>query len=303
MKGTSAMAMDNVRFRQYLSDEAERTRQVSFPVRSGFLRLLLVRHTACKKLHPNPEDEFCAPDIGPSYRIIEEYMQTYQQTLRNTKEYCREPIVVQRIHPSGYMILNGHHRWAAALKLGFRRIHVKVVNPTQEKDVEKMLRASRFDKRVALDLDEVIFRDGKDPDAEEPLRFPLNRIYPERLRGGIPALFHFLRENGYDIWLYSNRYYSQEYIKYLFKRHHASVTGIVTGVGRKTRQGESFGKRIEARLTKQYRHTVHIDNDAVVCVSHDTHAYREVALVGSASAGGWAQEVIRAIGAMNEHEA
>ena len=55
------------------------------------------------------------------------------------------------------MILNGHHRWAAALRLGFKTVPVKIVNLTQQTDIEKMLAASKHDKRVSLDLDETIF--------------------------------------------------------------------------------------------------------------------------------------------------
>ena len=31
-----------------------------------------------------------------------------------------EPIIVQRTKPEGYMILNGHHRWAAAVQTGMK---------------------------------------------------------------------------------------------------------------------------------------------------------------------------------------
>ena len=43
-----------------------------------------------------------------------------------------EPIPVEKMYPEGYMILNGHHRWAAALRLGQPEIPVKIVNLTHE---------------------------------------------------------------------------------------------------------------------------------------------------------------------------
>ena len=30
-------------------------------------------------------------------------------------ELLEDPIVVEKVHPDGYMILNGHHRWAASM--------------------------------------------------------------------------------------------------------------------------------------------------------------------------------------------
>ena len=36
-----------------------------------------------------------------------------------TPEPWEEPLIVEKVHPEGYMLLNGHHRWAAALKTGY----------------------------------------------------------------------------------------------------------------------------------------------------------------------------------------
>jgi len=78
---------------------------------------MLVRRVKCSKLHPNLEDEFCDPNIGPSHRIISEYEKQYMDGDQRAGDYfhfCSEPVVVQKMYPDGYMILNGHHRWAAA---------------------------------------------------------------------------------------------------------------------------------------------------------------------------------------------
>ncbi|MCR4831375.1 MAG: hypothetical protein K5883_07980 [Pseudobutyrivibrio sp.] len=55
------------------------------------------------------------------------------------------------------MILNGHHRWAVALRLGYSNIPVKIVNLTHESDIKQILSNSTHDKRVTMDLDEVVF--------------------------------------------------------------------------------------------------------------------------------------------------
>ncbi|WP_022760235.1 ParB/RepB/Spo0J family partition protein [Butyrivibrio sp. AD3002] len=59
-----------------------------------------------------------------------------------------EPIVVEKVSPDGYLILNGHHRWAAARNAGLQNVPVEIVNLTQEDDIRKMLKNSDRQKRV-----------------------------------------------------------------------------------------------------------------------------------------------------------
>ena len=110
------MVENNTGFQDYLKKEIENTRGISVPVRAGFLSRLLIRRTACKNLHPNPEDEFCSPTIGPNAQIISKYCQDFRRFgSRSSVEYAWEPLTVEKMRPSGYMILNGHHRWAAGI--------------------------------------------------------------------------------------------------------------------------------------------------------------------------------------------
>ena len=145
-------------FDEFIADEVKRYKGVYVPVKAGMLRRALIRWAPCASLHPNPDDEFCSPKVGPNYRIISEYMNSFRLARHHTKQYCEEPLIVEKIRPDGYLILNGHHRWAAALRLGFSRIPVEIVDLTQEMDIKAILQGSRHDKRVTLDLDEVVFR-------------------------------------------------------------------------------------------------------------------------------------------------
>ena len=43
-----------------------------------------------------------------------------------------EAIMVAKLDNGEYMIVNGHHRWAAALKVGLKEVRVVVVNPGME---------------------------------------------------------------------------------------------------------------------------------------------------------------------------
>ena len=294
------MADSDQSFGKYLEGEIEKYREGFVPLRTDPLRRLLIRHAPCAKLHPNPDDEFCSPEVGPSYRIINEYVERYLTAWRkHEKEYCSEPVVVERVQPDGYVILNGHHRWAAAVKLGSRRIPIRIVNLTQEKDIQKMILGSKNTKRVVLDLDEVVFCPDDSVPAEKPLGFPFYLIYREPLRRGIPELFNRLAAEGYDIWVYSRNYYSFDHIRRYFRRHRVHVTGVITGIMRKTKSSHSVRLRVEAMFSRQYSFTVHIDDSAVLRIRRGSRDFEDHRLRGE---GPWAQEVIDAIEGMDAHE-
>ena len=104
------MAGSKSLFDEYLAQEVENSKGVRFPVKTGILSRLLIREARCDDLHPNPEDEFCSPQIGPNYKIISAYQQQYVDALKMSQHYYEgEPIIVERTHPDGYRIINGHH--------------------------------------------------------------------------------------------------------------------------------------------------------------------------------------------------
>jgi len=300
------MSGKNTQFDEFIAGEVRKYKGIYVPVKSSVLRRIFIKKAACAKLHPNPGDEFCVPGIGPNYEIVSNYEQEFRTSLR--KSYMRaythadkhEPLIVERIRPDGYLILNGHHRWAAAVRSGLPALPIKIVNLTQETDIRKMLQTSRHNKRVTLDLDEVVFRAENDGPLEKALSFPLNRVYRERLRLGVPALFRFLNMNGYDIWVYTARYYSFDYIRRLFKMHNAHVSGIVTGTARKTQAGQEERKAIETLIANKYSVTVHIDNGTVLRIAGDTKTFEEYRLSGSAA--GWSGEIMDVMEAWKTHE-
>lgn len=181
------MAGTGTAFDEFIAEEVKKYKGIYVPVRAGILRRAIFRKARLSRLHPNPDDEFCMPKVGPNYQIISDYMQSFSIERAHSKDYC-----------------------------------------------------------------------------EEPLPFPVSRIYKERLRLGIPALFRYLNKKGYDIWVYSAGYYSADYIQRLFKKHHAHICGAVTGTGRKTADNMSqTRKELEGLIANTYQRTVHIDNDAV----------------------------------------
>ena len=287
-------------FQKYLNEEVQKVRNVYYPIRAGLLRRTLVRRAACRHLHPNPDDEFCKPEVGPNYGIISDYEKAFrhgtdfQPLSDNERDRVKpEPLIVQRTSPDGYQILNGHHRWAAAFRMGIKRVKVKVVNLTQEKDIRNMMEKVRSDKRAVLDLDEVVFRSPDEPLLEKPLPFPANRIYKERIRLGIPALLHCLKRNGYEIWVYTSKYYSIEYIRWFFRHWNVRLTGIVTGSGRKSAGWSETGKTLTKLSEAKYHSTLHVANDALVRSFTGSKEFEEYPLDPSSEQ--WARQAMDAI--------
>ena len=283
-------------FEKYLAQKLKEDEDALVPVKAGALERMFVKKADIKKLHPNPEDEFCDPAIGPNDGIISDYMEKIRISLTQNIAPWDEPLIVEKVHPEGYMLLNGHHRWAAALKIGYSPVGISIVNLTQAADIERMVRNSRHTRRVTLDLDELVFctEEGGVP-LERPLSFPMNRIYRERIRLGIPSLLHFLSEQGYDIWVYSARFYSIEYIRGCFRRYGVQVDGIVTGAGRRlSKLRNEIAKRTEKMITDQYGETLHIDSDIVLRTVRDTRTFEEYPVTAAPEAwSGAVKEIVR----------
>ncbi len=296
------MKSEPIQFQTFLEQEINRVKGVYYPVRAGFLRRALIRHAQTISLHPNPDDEFCSPEIGPNYGIIAKYEQQYKKNVffksgtgtESSETY--DPLMVQRARPDGYLILNGHHRWAAAFRSGMTSVSVKIVNLTQEKDIRKMIQDSKTDKRVSLDLDEVVFGAPGDAHLEKPMPFPLNHVFRERLRQGVPALFRYLTDHGYDIWVYTAKYCSVEHIRWYFKYCSVRLAGIITGTGRKDARGIDPSGDLKKLMENQYRSTVHIDNNLIVRTLTGSREAEEVSLSGNP--GTWAREVMEALDKM-----
>lgn len=287
------MAAPKTDLAKFVAEEIKKYEGIMVPVKAGTSERLLVKKVPVEKLHPNPDDEFCSSEVGPNYSIYNRYVRAFQRFGSMDQSVLDEPITVQKVHPDGYMILNGHHRWAAAMRVGIKMIPVKIVNLTSEVDIKKMLKASIHNKRVTLDLDEVVFCSEEDDIPERPLPFPMNKVFVERIRLGIPALLHFLGQKGYDVWVYSSNYYSLDYIQKYFKRYSVKVDGVVTGIARKDKNFEETRKRAESLITDKYIETIHVDRNNLVRIFKENSNYEEYEI--KTSSANWSRKVMKII--------
>jgi len=293
------MAGSNTQFEQFLQGEVEKYRGVAVPLRASLLERALVRRVNIKKLHPNPGDEFCMPEIGPHFGIISNYCEAIRNAQNyGTGEFFNEPLTVEKMSPDGYMILNGHHRWAACLRSGINKVTIEIVNTTHEADIRSMLQSTDNHRRVTLDLDEVVFRPQGDKAVEKRRLFALRPLERKPMRLGIPALFRFLSSKGYDVWVYTKNFYSLDDVEHCFESRHAGVTGVVTGTGRKTVKSLGTGDQAENLIADKYDMTIHIDNDMLLKTSRKTGEFEEFPLKGTA--GDWSREIMDIIQGMKE---
>lgn len=260
---------------------------LNYPRRASIIERLLVRHVRITKLHPNPTDEFSMPAIGPNYEIIGKYEKELKRAIEKGTTPITEPLIAEKMSTGGYMLLNGHHRWMAAYRLGLRSLPVQIVNVTPEDEIFTLVNRSSKDKCVSFDLDEILLTDGEKYPPQKKLVFPFNKIYKNiTLRKNAKYLIDELRKLSFDVWVYTGNYYSTEYINMLFALHNVKVDGIVNGLAKKN-------KEIQKIFKEKYRVSLHIDNESVLCVNLKTGEYDSYDI--NADAVNWAAEAMVAI--------
>lgn len=114
---------------QRILDDVERYNGRRQVARASIIDKLLVKKVSPDKLHPNPDDEFSQIKIGPNESIIERYNQLARRSMAMNQPVYDEPIIVQKLaNVDGYLILNGHHRWAGAVKAMVPKVRITIVN-------------------------------------------------------------------------------------------------------------------------------------------------------------------------------
>ena len=115
-------------FFRYVMDDVEECKNYTV-VKANIFERLLVKEISPYDLHANPDDEFAQPAVGPNDKIISDYVQMIPILIRMDEDIFSDPVIAVKLSPEGYRILNGHHRWAAALKTGVSRLRTKIINP------------------------------------------------------------------------------------------------------------------------------------------------------------------------------
>ncbi len=290
--------MADTELMNFIQEDLKKYDGIRMPLKAGLLERLLVRRARCSKLHPNPDDEFCMPSIGPNYGIISDYAFKIKSGKYWGEDIQAEPLYVEKMYPHGYMILNGHHRWAAMLRLKRWLIPVQIVNVTTDADIDNILKRTSSQKRVSFDLDEVVFCD--DGVSEKKPFFVHGPVKKERIRLGMPALTHYLAQNGYDIWAYTQKYYSDDDIRRYLRACHVKVHGVITGYSRKRWTKNKLGEQIEKKIMEKYHTTLNITNDEIIKIEKKSGGFEQYDL--NCDAADWSKSVMNIIKSWHDEE-
>lgn len=147
--------------------------------------------------------------------------------------------------------------------------------------------------RISFDLDDTLFVDPDKFAVEKPLRFPMNRLFRERLRLGTIDLFKKLSEKGIEVWIYTTSFRSERYIRRLFRCYGIRLDGVVNG---KRHAAEvQTGKRepMPSKYPSKYKIDLHIDDDISVKQNGDTYGFR-VMIIGENDLD-WTKKIIERV--------
>ena len=144
--------------------------------------------------------------------------------------------------------------------------------------------------RVSFDLDEVLFVSPLTHKTEPQLPFPLKYFFPERLRLGTPDLIHTLQQQGYEVWIYTSSFRSEDYIRRLFRAYGVRLDGIVNGE-RHLREVQRDNKNtLPQKLPNRYRISLHIDDEEVICSAAGQYGFRAYQL--NSQDDNWKEKII-----------
>lgn len=118
--------------------------------------------------------------------------------------------------------------------------------------------------RISFDLDEVLFVDPEHFEIETPPPFPLNRIFPERLRKGTIGLIHTLQEEGFEVWVYTSSFRSEVYIRSLFRAYGIRFDQIVNSQRHLAEVQRDRPDLLPQKLPSFYRISLHVDDEDVI---------------------------------------
>ncbi len=127
---------------------------------------------------------------------------------------------------------------------------------------------------ISFDLDEVLFVDPARYETEPPLRFPLDRLFPERLRKGTVQLIRDLQAHKFQVWVYTSSYRTETYIRSLFRHYGIRFDFIVNGFRHDAEvQGKNLMK-LPTKLPSKYHIALHIDDEEAVIRNGQEYGFR-----------------------------
>ena len=123
------MAFEKSVMHTRIREDLEKMQDKRETVKPNIFEKLFIKKALTSELHVNPEDEFTYANVGPNDAIMENYRQIARRNSSLGLPVFEEPVQVNKLRQGGYLILNGHHRWAGAVKARIPKVRISIVNP------------------------------------------------------------------------------------------------------------------------------------------------------------------------------
>ena len=144
--------------------------------------------------------------------------------------------------------------------------------------------------RISFDLDEVLFVNPNKYEVEPALPFPLNKLYPERLRKGTIELIHELKNRGFEVWIYTSSFRSDTYIKALFWNYGITFDDIINGYRHNAEVQQNKPMNLPQKIPNYYRISLHIDDEDIIVKNSRAYGYHVLKIYEEDNE--WVQKVI-----------
>jgi hypothetical protein len=130
------MAFEKSAMHTKIREDLEGMQDKRETVKASFFEKMFVKKASPKDLHVNPADEFTHADVGPNDAIMENYCQLARRNDSLGLPVFEEAIQVNKLKDGGYLILNGHHRWAGAFKACIPKVRISITDPLKKPEEE-----------------------------------------------------------------------------------------------------------------------------------------------------------------------
>ncbi len=144
--------------------------------------------------------------------------------------------------------------------------------------------------KVSFDLDGVLFVNPEECEVEPALRFPLNRLFPDRLRKGTVQLIHELRSRKFEVWVYTSSFRTVTYIRALFRNYHVTLDEIINAQRHEVEVQVKHKQRLPDKMPGYYRIGLHVDDENHVMEQSHLYGFRALQIAGPDP--DWAEKVL-----------
>ncbi|MDE6672370.1 MAG: HAD family hydrolase [Ruminococcus sp.] len=127
---------------------------------------------------------------------------------------------------------------------------------------------------ISFDLDETLFINPEKVPAEDGLKFPLDRIYRDRLRKGTPELLQWINNSGIKLWIYTTSYRSKRYIKNIFRHYGVKIDNIINGKHHAEEVQKNNTEILPSKYPSKYHIDLHVDDEISVYQNGISYGFR-----------------------------